>query len=187
MNKLEIFIKNLCGEFNNDNQLKKEVESGKVVHPKARHINNVCNHKIKNLPENFEGYFVIEESYYEQGKFKNVLPHLFLFTLNKDNNVVLTSYDLPENISKADFRNDNEDLVINYNELKISSKFTPMVYKENNGVYEGESISNFSSETEFTLKERIEDGKMYVSEVFRKNGKITFGFVDPIIYEKKSN
>ena len=33
----------------------------------------------------------------------------------------------------------------------------------------------------------IEDGKMYVSEVFRKNGKITFGFVDPIIYEKKSN
>ena len=141
MNKLEIFIKNLCGEFNNDNQLKKEFESGKVVHPKARHINNV----------------------------------------------LLTSYDLPENISKADFRNDNEDLVINYNELKISSKFTPMVYKENNGVYEGESISNFSSETEFTLKERIEDGKMYVSEVFRKNGKITFGFVDPIIYEKKSN
>ena len=62
-----------------------------------------------------------------------------------------------------------------------------MVYKENNGVYEVESISNFSSETEFTLKERIEDGKMYVSEVFRKNGKITFGFVDPIIYEKKSN
>ena len=103
MNKLEIFIKNLCGEFNNDNQLKKEFESGKVVHPKARHINNVCNYKIKNLPENFEGYLVIEESYYEQGKFKNILPHLFLFTLNKDNNVVLTSYDLPENISKADF------------------------------------------------------------------------------------
>ena len=25
---------------------------------------------------------------------------------------------------------------------------------------------------------------MYVSEVFRKNGKITFGFEDPIIYEK---
>ena len=56
-----------------------------------------------------------------------------------------------------------------------------MVYKENNGVYEGESISNFSSETEFTLKERIEDGNMFVSEVFSKYGKITFGFVDPII------
>ena len=90
--------------------------------------------------------------------------------------VIMNKENLPENISKADFRNDNEDLVINYNELKISSKFTPMVYKENNGVYEGESISNFSSETEFTLKERIEDGKMYVSEVFRKNGKITFGY-----------
>lgn len=187
MNKLDRFINELCGIFNNDRQINDELESGELKHPKAKHINGVCNDKITNLPNDFSGYFVIEESYYEQGKFKNVLPHLFLFTLNKDNNVVLTSYDLPENISKADFRNDNEDLVINYNELKISSKFTTMVYKENNGVYEGESISNFSSETEFTLKERIEDGKMYVSEVFRKNGKITFGFVDPIIYEKKSN
>ena len=61
MNKLEIFIKNLCGEFNNDNQLKKEFESGKVVHPKARHINNVCNYKIKNLPENFEGYLLLKK------------------------------------------------------------------------------------------------------------------------------
>ena len=67
---------------------------------------------------------------------------------------------------------------------KISKKFTPMVYKENDGFFEGESVSNFTPETEFTLKEKIEDEKMYVSEVFRKNGKITFGFVDPIIYEK---
>ena len=178
MDTLKRFTNNLCGDFNNDKQIQDQEAKGKVTHPKAKHINRIANDKIINLPCDFNGYFIIEESYYEQGKFKNVLPHLFLFTLNKDNNVVLTSYDLPENISKADFRNDNEDLVINYNELKISSKFTTMVYKENNGVYEGESISNFSSETEFTLKERIEDGKMYVSEVFRKNGKITFGFVD---------
>ena len=185
MNKLEIFIKDLCGEFDNESQINKELELGNLVHPKAKHINGICNNKIKNLPENFNGYFVIEESYYEQGKFKNILPHLFLFTLNENNDVVLTSYDIPADISKADFRNDNDNLVIDYNELKVSSKFTPMVYKEINGVYEGYSVSNFSAETEFTLNERIEHGKMYVSEVFRKNGKITFGFVDPIIYEKK--
>ena len=186
MNKLEIFIKDLCGEFTNENQIRKELESGKVIHPKAKHINGICNDKINNLPENFDGYFVIEESYYEQGKFKNILPHLFLFTLNENGNVVLTSYDIPGNISKDDFRNNNENLVMDYNELKISSKFTPMVYKDNNGVYEGCSVSNFSAETEFTLNERIENGKMYVSEVFRKNNKITFGFVDPIIYEKSN-
>lgn len=186
MNKLEKFINELCGIFNNDNQINKELESGELKHPKAKHINGVCNSKMNNLPSDFEGYFVIEESYYEQGKFKNILPHLFLFTLNEENNVVLTSYEIPEGISKQDFRNDNDDLVMDYNSLKISEKFTPMVYKESNGVYEGKSISNFNPETEFTLQERIENGKMYVSEVFRKNGKVTFGFVDPIIYEKIS-
>lgn len=187
MNKLELFINDLCGVFDNDKQIKEELESGKQVHPKAKHINGICNDKIKNLPDNFDGYFVIEESYYEQGKFKNILPHLFLFTLNEDNEILLTSYDIPENISKEDFRNDNETLVMDYNELKVSSKFTPMVYKDKDGAYEGHSVSNFSPTTEFTLNERVENGKMYVSEVFRKNGKITFGFVDPIIYEKKSN
>ncbi|WP_042273335.1 hypothetical protein [Faecalimicrobium dakarense] len=184
MNKLEIFINELCGVFNNEDQIKQELESGHQVHPKAKHINGICNSKITNLPDNFDGYFVIEESYYEQGKFKNILPHLFLFTLNENNDIVLTSYEIPNNISKEDFRNDNENLIMDYKELKTSSKFTPMVYKENNGVYEGESISHFTAETEFTLKEKIESGKMYVSEVFRKNGKITFGFVDPIIYQK---
>lgn len=186
MNKLESFISELCGIFNNDNQIKRELEVGELKHPKAKHINGVCNSKINNLPNDFEGYFVIEESYYEQGKFNNTLPHLFLFTINEDNNIVLTSYELPEGVSKQDFRNDNSDLIMDYTELKISSKFTPMVYKDKNGVYEGISVSKFNSETEFTLKERIENGKMYVSEVFRKNGKITFGFVDPIIYEKNN-
>lgn len=186
MNKLKIFINELCGTFNNDNQINKELETCKLNHPKAKHINGVCNDKINNLPSDFEGYFVIEESYYEQGKFKNILPHLFLFTLNEDNKVVLTSYEIPEGISKKDFRNDNNELVMDYNELKISSKFTPMIYNDKDGVYEGKSISNFTPETEFTLEERIEKGKMYVSEVFRKDGKITFGFEDPIIYEKIS-
>lgn len=184
MNKLERFINELCGVFTNENQIQKELESGKQMHPKAKHINGVCNEKISNLPNDFDGYFVIEESYYEQGNFKNILPHLFLFTLNENKDIVLTSYDILNNISKEDFRNDNEDLTMDYKELKVSSKFTPMVYKEGNGTYEGQSISNFTPETEFTLKEKIENGKMYVSEVFRKNGKITFGFVDPIVYEK---
>ena len=184
MNKLNIFINELCGVFSNENQIKEELALGEQKHPKAKHVNGICNDKIINLPSDFNGYFVIEESYYEQGNRKNILPHLFLFTLNEDNNVVLTSYDIPTDISKEDFRNDNENLVMDYEKLKISSKFNPMVYVEKDGVYEGKSISNFTAETEFTLEEKIENNKMYVSEVFRKNGKVTFGFIDPIIYEK---
>ncbi|MEG2983849.1 MAG: hypothetical protein RR835_04050 [Peptostreptococcaceae bacterium] len=184
MTVLDTFVKNLCGTFNNDEQIEVESKSGEIKHPCAKHINGICNDKIKNLPSDFDGYFVIEESYYKQGNFNNILPHLFLFTLNEYNKVVLTSYELPTGVSKEDFRNDNDNLVIDYNELLISEKFTPMVYDECDGVFTGESISFFTPVTKFELKERIEASTLYVSEVFYKNDKITFGFVNPIIYKR---
>lgn len=184
MTVLDEFIKNLCGTFNNDEQIAKELKSGEVKHPCAKHINGICNEKIKNLPNDFKGYFVIEESYYKQGNFNNILPHLFLFTLNDNNKVVLTSYELPKGITKEDFRNDNTNLVMDFNELIISEKFTPMVYDECNGVFTGESTSYFTPITKFELKERIKKDVLYVSEVFYKNDKITFGFIDPIIYKR---
>ncbi|GAA0071627.1 hypothetical protein UT300003_31520 [Clostridium sardiniense] len=184
MEKLELFIKNLCGEFNNDEQISKEKALGKIIHPKAHHINGVCNDKIKNIPEGFNGYFVIEESYYNMGNFKNILPHLFLFKLNEEGNVVLESYELPEGIVKEDFRNDNVNLIMDFNELKVSPKFTPMVYSYKDGSFIGESISHFTPSTTFILKERMSDGVLEVSEVFKKDDKITFGFESPIIYKR---
>ena len=184
MNVLEVFVENLCGNFNNDEQIRKQEEKGNVTHPKATHINGVCNSKIKNLPKDFNGYFVIEESYYDQGGRQNILPHLFLFTLNEDNKVVLESYELPNNISKEDFRNNNENLIMDYNELVKSEKFNPMIYNEDNGIFTGESTSMFSPVTKFVLKEKIENNTLYVSEVFYKNDNKTFGFEDPIIYKK---
>ncbi|WP_419726614.1 hypothetical protein [Terrisporobacter petrolearius] len=112
MNKLDVFIKELCGVFSNENQIKEEMKLGQSKYPKAKHINGICNNKIINLPSDFKGYFVIEESYYEQGNHNNILPHLFLFALNEDSNIVLTSYDIPNDIPKADFRNDNKNLIL---------------------------------------------------------------------------
>lgn len=184
MHTLETFVQNLCGEFNNDEQIKRQAESGLITHPKACHINGICNNKIYNLPKNFKGYFVIEESYYEQVGRKNLLPHLFLFSLNDDNKVVLESYEIPETISQESFRNNNENLRMDYNELKKSEKFNPMVYDEENGVFIGESVSIFSPVTKFILKERVENNTLYVSEVFYKGDKKTFGYEDPIIYKR---
>lgn len=92
MDTLKRFTNNLCGGFNNDKQIQDQEAKGKVTHPKAKHINRIANDKIINLPCDFNGYFIIEESYYEIGNRKNILPHLFLFTLNENNQVVLTSY-----------------------------------------------------------------------------------------------
>nr|WP_296648574.1 hypothetical protein [Romboutsia sp. 13368] len=73
MDILKRFINNLCGDFNNDNQIKIQEAKGKVTHPKAKHINRIANNKINNLPSDFNGYFIIEESYYEIGNRKNIL------------------------------------------------------------------------------------------------------------------
>ena len=73
---------------------------------------------------------------------------------------------------------------MDYNELVKSEKFNPMIYNEDNGIFTGESTSMFSPVTKFVLKEKIENNTLYVSEVFYKNDKKTFGFEDPIIYKK---
>lgn len=108
MDKLELFIKNLCEEFNNDEQISKEKTLVKIIHSKAHHISIVYNDKIKSIPKDFKGYFVIEENYYDMGNLKNILPHLFSFKLNEEGNVVLESYELPKDISKEYFRNNNK-------------------------------------------------------------------------------
>lgn len=185
MKTLERFISNLCGDFNNDKQIEEEMKVGQVSSPKAKHINRVCNDKIENLPDDFKGYFVIEESYYEVGGRKNILPHLFLFSLNKAGKVVLTSYELPEGVKKEDFKHDNEMLKMDYNHLERSAKFNPMVYEENGEAFEGTSISDFGNGLIFTLREKTLPKSLEVSEIFERNGKKTFGFDSPIIYDKQ--
>lgn len=184
MNRMERFISYLCGEFNNEQQFLEQKELGKEDFPKASHINQVCNQKIKNLPDDFTGYFVIEESYYEIGNRKNILPHLFLFHLNEVGKIVLTSYDLPDNVKKEDFRSDNAELVLDYNTLIPSDKFTPMIYEEIGQGFKGKSVSDFGNGLIFTLQEKTSEEGLEVSEVFERNEKKIFGFDVPIIYKR---
>lgn len=185
MKKLEEFISYLCGSFNNDNQLKEEkAVTGEVRTPVAKHIVAICNDKIKNIPKDFNGYFTIDETYYNHGEHKTDLHHLFLYTLNKNNEVVLSSYELPNDVDYNEFINANDKLEMDYNKLGLSKKFAPIVFKEEDGYFLAESESNFSPEVVFTAKQKVLDGKMYVTEVFRKNGEIVSGSENPIVYDK---
>lgn len=112
------------------------------------------------------------------------MPHLFLFFLNNDNNVVLTSYEIPSDINKDEFKNDNKDLVMDYTKLLKSEKFTPMTYIEKDGVFSGECISTFGPGITFELKESTSSDKLVVSEIFKRNGKATFGFEEPLVYKR---
>ena len=63
MMKLDNFVGMMTGHFDNKDQFNKMQAEGKV-YPYAEHVNTICNDKINNLPEDFKGKFVVEESYY---------------------------------------------------------------------------------------------------------------------------
>ena len=63
MMKLDNFVGMMTGHFDNKDQFNKMQAEGKK-YPYAEHVNTICNDKINNLPEDFKGKFVVEESYY---------------------------------------------------------------------------------------------------------------------------
>ena len=180
MMKLDNFINMMTGHFDNKEQFDMMQEAGKS-YPYAEHVNTVCNDKIKNIPADFNGKFVVEESYYETNGKRHASPHLFLITENEDG-ILLSSYEIPGD-DKNTFSYDSMKNV-DYSELKKSQKFTPALYHEKDGIWEGGSISQFSPVMTFKLWEKFSDSCLEVSESMEVNGKRTFGYDDPIIYKR---
>ncbi len=179
--KLDNFVGMMTGHFDNREQFDEMQKTGKV-YPYAEHVNTVCNDKIKNLPEGFNGKFVVEESYYEINGKRHASPHLFLITESEDG-IVLSSYEIPEGEDKTTFSYGAMKNV-DYNDLKKSEKFTSALYREKDGIWEGGSTSQFSPVMIFKLWERFSDSCLEVSESIEVNGKRTFGYDDPIIYKR---
>lgn len=82
---LEMFMKLITGYFNNKEQFEEMQKVGKI-YPYAEHVNTVCNDKIKNLPVDFQGKFLVEESYYETNGKKHASPHIFFIYRGKGRN-----------------------------------------------------------------------------------------------------
>ncbi|MEF9951941.1 MAG: hypothetical protein RR840_05615 [Clostridium sp.] len=189
MTEFELFKEVIVGEFTNLNQVAEEKLDNKLAHPMAKHINGICNHKIYNLPDDFRGIFVIEESYYTylDKNLSTTTPHLFLFEETESRQVKLTSYEIPEYINKKAFTNSNKDLFIDFETLKISDKFSPMIYEYNSdhGFF-GKSLSNFGPNTTFYLEETLSKDKYYVKEILQRGDRVLIGFDSPIIYNRIS-
>ena len=80
MKHLNEFMKILTGEFDNSEQFSRLKKEERSDFPFAEHVNAACNDKIRKLPEDFAGVFMIEESYYTLGETERASSHLFLFT-----------------------------------------------------------------------------------------------------------
>ena len=73
---------------------------------------------------------------------------------------------------------------VEYSDLKRSEKFTPALYQEKDGVWEGGSVSQFTPVMTFRLWERFSETCLEVSESMEVNGKKTFGYDVPVIYKR---
>ena len=58
--KIENFVRLMTGRFDNKEQFTEMKKAGKMF-PYAQHVNTVCNDKIKNMPEDFTGIFIVED------------------------------------------------------------------------------------------------------------------------------
>ena len=181
MSKLNEFLALLAGRFNNAGQFRAKQESGQTF-PYAEHVNTLCNDKIRDLPPDFAGAFMLEESYYTTNGKTHPSHHLFLFT-EEPEGIRLTSYEAPEGYGKDDFTYANLREV-DYASLKPSAKFTPALYTEKDGVWEGGSVSQFTPALKFTLWERFSSEGLEVSESMEMNGRPTFGYGEPILYKR---
>lgn len=183
MTKLQEFVSLLSGKFDNAAQHAELTEAGQADFPFAEHRNTPCNDKIRGLPADFDGVFLVEESYYTVAGRTHASPHLFLFTQEGDN-IRLTSYDTPEGYDKNSFTAAQlKD--VEYASLRPSQKFTPALYTCKDGVWEGGSVSMFTPVLKFTLFERFSPDCLEVTEQMEMNGKRTFGYDVPILYKRK--
>ena len=108
--------------------------------------------------------------------------HIFLFTEEKEG-ILLSSYEIPAGADKNTFTYDSM-LPVEYSELKKSEKFTPALYVENDGIWEGGSTSQFTPVMKFKLWERFSETGLEVAESMEVNGKRTFGYDVPILYKR---
>ncbi len=178
MSSLDNFIGMLTGEFNNQEQYDSFKEE---VVPFSVHKNTIINDKILNLPKDFIGRYLHEESFYTINKKDKFKSDIFLFTNSETGNVVLNSVIVPKEIRNCHYEEMN---VIDYNDLTISEKFVPLEYTEKDNIFSGQSKSMFTKKTEFILTQTISEQTLTIKEEMFNGNKMIFGFPQPIVYKK---
>jgi len=183
MNDLDLYLSYLTGDFDNQAQVETEIKAGKQIHPYAKHITRVITQRVKNIPTDFKGVFVLEESYYKTpGQDTVIKPYIFKFTLNESGQIVLHSMGIPAQIDKKTFRNDNNSWALNFNDLKESPSFKPAAYTKTERGFYIKAPNDLPGGIKFTLEETIGNGFLEVMELAEKEGKRLTSYDTPLQY-----
>ncbi len=185
LSDFELYKNYIQGDLDNIEQVNTEIKSGKQIHPYAKHVNRLLDSKIKNLPQNYNGFYILEESYYTYpNKPMEEKPYLFWFEKTNKGQIRLHSLQIPKNIDKKNLKNDNKKLSLNYTDLVDSPTFKPAIYtKKSNGFYIKAPI-DLPNGMKFTLEETIGKESFEVMELLEKGGKSVTPYSTPIIYKR---
>lgn len=207
---LVLFQTFIVGEFWNWKQV--EQEKLNPVHPFARHVSDIANQKMINLPSGFTGLFVLEESYYTNLTTGRTMANPMLFSFSygcpalgsgarrqgwggspvptgtpASASVCIASWDVPASIPPADLRNNNTDLVLDYTTLVLSSTFDPAyyVFDAPAGTFNLNAVTPLPAQNgSFTLRETLSWNTLSVLEVLVIDGQSVLPFDTPIIYNR---
>lgn len=183
-NDLDLYLSFLTGTFTNEAQISEEIAQGKQIHPKSKHITGLVNDRILNLPQDFKGQYVIEESYYETlDKGPQIKHHLFLFSLTDQGKVNLR-VQTPSDIENKLLTNDNKTLKFDYLKLSDIKRFKSADYQKVKDGFYLKNKNDLGNGLAFTLEETIGKNKLEVMELLEKDGKSITSYTTPIQYLK---
>ncbi len=185
---LELFMEILCGDLDNREQVEAEQKAAKQVHPYAKHITRLCDHKVLNRPVDMDGHYILEESYYSYpDKEMQVKPLLFYIRQKDEQSVSLQSIVVPERLDKAEVINANDELSFDYHELVVNQKFGIAEYTmHDNAYFTTDHLCDFGNDVSFRLIETLSAEHLLVLELYTKAGQSLTPYNTPIIYKKFS-
>lgn len=185
---LERFVEILCGTLDNQAQVEEEKANGKQIHPYAKHVTAVCDHKIRNRPADHEGVYILEESYYlYPGKEMEIKPLFFYVRSDGQNKALLQSVQIPDHLDKAEVINANEDLVFDFNELSIRPFGVAEYTLQEGGHFTVDHLAEMGNGITFRLTETLSDEGLEVMEMVKKNGVQLTPYNTPILYRRVKN
>lgn len=184
---LNEFIDILSGTLDNSEQIEAEKKSGKQMHPLAKHVTQDCTHIVRNIPDDWPGRYILEESYYTYPDQEMIIKPLLFYVLEKDGHVLLHSVTVPERLDPLEVVNENPDLYFEFDELKTKPTFGAAQYNyhQDTGHFTTDHFCEFAPGLTFRLTETLASGRLDVMELWTKDGHVTTPYDTPIIYIKK--
>lgn len=182
---LRKFTEILCGTLDNQEQVDQERAAGNQVHPYARHVTDICDHKIINRPSYHEGLYILEESYYVKpgSEVMELKPLLFYMRSDGVSKALLNSVQIPSHFTKEQARNDNKGFTMDWNDLELRNFGTAEYELQEDGSFKVDHQADMGGGITFRLIETLTKDGLSVMELVHKDGVKITPYDTPILYK----